>query len=111
MRVYGNLMNRVAEHSLQPKPEVGMGATIYLWSDRLAGSVIRVTKSGKTAWIQEDRTQRTDKNGQSEVQDYTFTADPDGRIFRATLRKDGTWRAGSNGVTFGRRDAYRDPSF
>ena len=37
MRPYGNLMNRISEHSLSPTPEIGMGATVYMWSDRHCG--------------------------------------------------------------------------
>jgi len=47
MRPYGNLMNRISEHSLSPTPAIGMGATIYMWSDRHAATVVAISKSGK----------------------------------------------------------------
>ena len=42
MRVFGNLMNRIAESCKQAVPEVGMGATITMHSDRHAATIIGV---------------------------------------------------------------------
>jgi hypothetical protein len=42
MRVFGNLMNRIAETAKPPVPEVGMGATILMYSDRHAATVIEI---------------------------------------------------------------------
>lgn len=111
MRMYGNLMNRISEHTLSPVPEVGMGATIYLHSDRLPCTVERVSPSGKTARLREDTAIRIDQNGMSELQKYRFEPNPNGRAFTARRRENGTWRAGSNGVSFGARSKYYDFSF
>lgn len=111
MKLYGNLMNRISEDSLSPAPTVGMGATIYLWSDRYPATVTKVSTSGKTVTLTEDHAERTDKNGLSESQTYEFSPNPSGRVWTARKTKRGTWRAGGNGVTFGSRAAYRDPSF
>ena len=106
MKAYGNLVNRILEHSLSPVPEVGMGATIHWWSDRTAGTVTKVSPSGKTVTITEDRvTEWKDHYG------VTFAANPDGRTFVARLTKNGTWKSAGNGVRLGSRAAYNDPSF
>ena len=103
--MYGNIINRIQENSSNLKPEVGMGATIYWWSDRTAGTVTKVSPSGKTVEITEDRvTEWKDHYGVS------FEANPNGRVFTARLR-NGKWKASGQGVTLGNRAAYRDPSF
>ena len=43
MRYYGNLINRLEENGGSVKPEVGMGVTEYLWSDRRAYEIVEVT--------------------------------------------------------------------
>lgn len=94
-------------------PEVGDGVTIFHYTDRSAGTVVRVSKSGKSAWVIPCKAIRTDDNGMSESQTYRYeditTAEP----FRVTLRKDGQWRRTKheNKVAFGFRNAYHDFSF
>ena len=94
-------------------PEVGMGATLVIGSDRYPATVIQVTQNGKRVVIQEDDAVRTDKNGLSESQTYEFTANPNGTIHIVTLRKDGRYRVtgGQTPVHLGSRDKYLDPSF
>jgi hypothetical protein len=98
------------------KPEVGVGATIHVGSDRYAGTIVRVSESGKTFWIQYDKSIRTDRNGQSESQSYKHEPNPNGEIKRVSRRKDGGWGITISDnyykpVTVGTRSAYRDPSF
>lgn len=111
MRVYGNLVNRFLEHSLSPKPEVGMGATIHMWSDRYPATVVAVSDSGKTVTLREDKV--TDWEPHPSGYGKAFADDPSGRTFRARIRKNGTWRTmgAGEGVTLGSRAAYRDPHF
>jgi hypothetical protein len=106
MKVYGNLINRISEHVKMPTPKPGDGVTIYMWSDRHAGTVTRVSPSGKTVWFTEDRV--TAWEG-----DYgtAFETVPGATERVARLRKNGTWKSDGNGITFGARNAYRDPSF
>lgn len=94
-------------------PQVGDGATIFHYTDRSAATVVRVSKSGKTAWIQADRAIRTDENGMSESQSYRFEPNPKGNIVRVSKRKNGEWRMSRDvrKVAFGYRDAYHDYSF
>lgn len=116
MRAYGNLINRIEEHSLST-PVLGGGATIYMWSDRLPATVmdIRVSASGKTTTVtlREDRV--------AEWKNYygvSFLPNENGRTWTVRNVRSGnargTWRTAGdsgNGVTFGARAAYRDPSF
>lgn len=112
MRVFGNLMNRIGENvTAPPVIEVGMGATIFMWSDRLPATVIAVSHKGKRVVLQEDAATRVDSNGMSEVQSYSFSPNPNGRTFNASLRKNGTWKSGTDGVRLGARAKYHDFSF
>jgi hypothetical protein len=94
-------------------PEVGMGATIQHWSDRTPATIIQVAPNLKQIVLQEDKSVRTDNNGMSEYQEYTFSTDTEGRIFTATLRKDGRYRlTGSKElVSIGTRSKFYDFSF
>lgn len=105
MKAYGNLINRILENT-NGVPIVGMGATIYWWSDRTPGTVVNVSPSGKTVTIRED-----DVVEWKDHYGVSYRDNPNGRLYTARRRKDGTWKAGGNGVSFGRRAAYRDPSF
>jgi hypothetical protein len=106
------MLNRILEHSKNPKAEVGMGATVYFHSDRHAATVTKVSPSGKTIELQEDRAVRTDKNGMSESQSYTFERNPNGRVYVARLRANGTFKTSNGeGVTLGTRSEYYDFSF
>ena len=42
MKLYGNVINRIQEEAISKAPEVGMGVTEYLWSDRNAYEIIEV---------------------------------------------------------------------
>ena len=102
-----------------PKPEVGMGATELMFSDRHACTIVEVSKSGKQLWVIQDKATRTDNNGMSESQEYTFETVEDKGTNRQhyKLRKNGCWvQAGGsmkNGTRLlvGKRDEYYDYSF
>lgn len=111
MRVYGNLMNRIAEHS-SGAPEIGMGCTVCIYSDRHAATVIEI-RTPRMIVVQRDKATRADDNGMSDCQSYTYERDPDGTKQTFTLRKNGTWREskGSNGLRLGVRDEHYDFGF
>lgn len=125
MRVFGNLMSRIAESCKQATPEVGMGATITGYTDRHAATIVAigVFKSGPNKGkpskvvVQQDNAKRADKNGMSESQEYTYTPNPKAQKQTFTVRRDGSWReAGSvgndgYGLIIGDRDEYYDYSF
>jgi len=94
-------------------PEVGMGATICCYSDRLPATIIDIMNGGKKISLQVDTAIRLDSNGMSEWQEYRYIANPEGAIFTATRRKDGTYRvSGTKSIVFiGQRRKYYDYSF
>lgn len=95
----------------QPQPSVGMGITVLMWTDRHAGTITRVSPSGKTFWFQEDIATRTDKNGMSDSQSYEFMPNPDASIQCARLTKSGAYKCNGTQIRVGDRDAYHDYSF
>lgn len=93
------------------QPEIGMGVTEHMYSDRHAYTIVLIHKSGKKIRIQQDKAKRIDKNGMSDQQEYEYTPNPDGRIYELSLRKNGEWRkvGVQNGSVFGigyRREYY-----
>ena len=105
----GSFMNLMMSGPSQETPKVGDGATITRWTDRSAGTIIRITKC--TIVVREDKAERTDKNGMSEVQEYAYTPDPEGRTYTFRKTKRG-WRCvEGHGLGIGYRKAYHDFSF
>lgn len=96
-------------------PTVGMGATIQFWSDRQAATIIAV--NGRTVTVQADLATRTDDNGMSECQSYNYYPNPNGAIYKFSLRKDGRYHEvgvkmyGGCRLHIGVRDNYYDFSF
>ena len=64
-------------------PTVGMGVTMNFYSDRHAGTIIKVKKAGKGVLIhvQQDNVKCIDNNGISESQDYEFSPNPNGPVY------------------------------
>lgn len=96
-------------------PVKGMGCTIQGHSDRHACTIIRVSESGKTFWCQRDIATRTDNNGMSESQEYTFRPDPShGTKYEVYKTRDGkNWKVRGAGlfVLVGIRREFYDFSF
>lgn len=122
----GSLVNHLmGDRTLQPVPEVGMGATLLYWSDRHAATIVGIeslVKEGDkvvkgTIRVRRDRAIRTDSNGMSESQSYRFEPDPDSPTMEFTFRKTGAWvckgqsSKGGLKVGIGHRDEYHDFSF
>ena len=98
-----------------PDPEVGMGCTQMMWTDRNAYTVMEVLSPTRIT-VTRDRAKRTDKNGLSESQTYEYTTDPDGCPLIVTKRRNGRWVAQGDSQTsshfaMGERSTYSDPSF
>ncbi len=92
-------------------PAVGMGFTTGAGSDCYPGTVIEVSKSGKTIKVQADDFVRADKAGPyTENQTYTYTANPNGHVETYRKTKRGWTSHGSRGG-LGFRRAYFDPHF
>jgi hypothetical protein len=103
----GSLMNHVMSRG-ETKPEVGMGATILMWTDRKAGTIIKVTPT--QVHVQVDKATRTDTNGMSESQEYAYERDTNGAVYVFRMTKRG-YRCNGNGLGIGYRRAYHDYSF
>jgi hypothetical protein len=92
------------------KPVVGMGATICWLTDREAGTVIAVSKTGKTFTVQIDKATRFDGNGMSDMQDYSYERDPAGITYTVRMTKRG-WATDGKRVVLDMRRKYHDFSF
>ncbi|MDD3029864.1 MAG: hypothetical protein PHS57_06265 [Alphaproteobacteria bacterium] len=118
-QMVGGLMNRLGERAIGPEPEVGMGCTEFMYSDRHAYTVVEIlSKPGtpvKRVVVTRDIATRIDNYGMSDAQDYEYTTDPNGirRILR--LNKWGQWKeeGSPDGSSYGmgRRDEYYDYTF
>lgn len=105
----GSLVNSTLA-ALQKQPQVGDPCTILSWSDRNPGTIVKVT--AKQVHVQYDTYERTDKNGLSESQEYTYSRNPDGMIEVFRLNKYGRWKSkGGRYLSIGRREKYHDFSF
>lgn len=113
---YGSLQNRLGERAKSPKPEVGMGATEFYWSDREPWEIIAV-KDDRHITVRTLGTKRIDSNGMSECQDYEYYSDPNGRTAELFLTNKGRWverigrRYGCNTFVIGYAEKYYDYSF
>lgn len=111
---YGSLNNLISSQSTkgQPKPTIGLVLTVLHWTDRSTGQIVRVSDSGKTFWFTDDVITRTDNNGFSECQTYSYENNGTGPQTRVSLRKNGQWKTSSgNVIQLGYRRAYHDFSF
>ncbi len=115
----------------QPKPVVGMGATLLGWTDRKPATIRRATEIASKVWayeivVTEDDARRIDNNGMSESQEYEYSVREDGyRLLFRQDRKTGAWYemrrnettgklnrvSGANRIVIGRREKYHDFSF
>lgn len=112
------------------KPEVGMGVSVYHWTDVEPGTIIRVSTSGRQIWFRKDSATLLNGVGSGEPDALTFT--PGGFVghtsgqqrwsitpceagheYSATLRADGTWRlvGSKTRVKINERVKYRDFNF
>lgn len=107
----GSLTNYLMSGPTKAKAdrEVGMGVTMLSWTDRHAGTIVKITP--KQIHVQRDEATRIDKNGMSESQEYSYLPISGApiEIFRLTKRG---WRSASySGLAIGVRDEYYDYSF
>jgi hypothetical protein len=102
--------------------KIGDGATIQMYSDRRAATIIKISPSGKTIAIQEDHAELLNRNelkinpgGFSANiqggQKYSFKPDIYGTIRRARKRKDGKWYSQGNRIIIGERQHFYDFNF
>lgn len=100
----------------QSQPEIGMGVTYSIGSDRYPYTVVEIVNH-RTIKVQEDIFKRTDENGFSESQTYEYSRNKNAPLKILTLRKNGRWVQKGNSLEdpgrywVGQRNAYQDPSF
>jgi hypothetical protein len=104
-------------------PSAGDGATICRFSDRTACTVVRVTPSGHTLYLQPDTATldgwkpKIIPGGFSghcvnnEEQRYTYEANPNAPFHRATRRKDGRFRTSQGESVIPGRNHFHDYNF
>lgn len=110
----GSFQNQqMAQMQSKDQFEVGDGATLVMYTDRKACTVIDIQRNGRVVTIQEDHAIRTDTKGMSESQVYRFEPNPEGTIHSVTKRRDGTYkvRGSQTPVVIGHRSHYYDYSF
>jgi len=111
VRGYGSLQNAIGNQTRSLKPEIGMGVTELMYSDRHPYTVVKVLTT-KRIVVKADIATRIDKNGYSESQEYRYEQDPQTAEVVLFLNKFGRWkRAGdAQGSTYliGRREEYYD---
>ena len=113
--MYGSLINSIYDQSKSTEPEVGQGATILMWSDRHAGTIVEVVrfKTGKRAGkvksvtVQQDKAIRVDNLGMSDAQSYRYERDENGRLWVFKTDMQGRF----HGLLIGHRDEHYDYSF
>jgi hypothetical protein len=95
------------------KPIIGMGATHQLYTDRHAYTVIRVSDSGKTCWLQRDKATMREGYSVFGQQSYIYELNPEAGEKRCYRSKDGKWKMGllKDLVYLGVREEYYDPTF
>lgn len=126
IRWEGSLQNRLMENTkAREMPKVGDGATILMYTDRHAATVVMVDEKRKIVTVQQDNAKRVDDYGMSDCQEYEYASDPGGAMTNFRLGKDNRWSQvrwndetnrwnyvpGGNGVIFGVRRKYYDFSF
>ena len=129
--MYGSLVNRLQERMVigALAPAVGMGVTMTSYSDRHAGTIIKVEKVGKgtVLTVQADNAKRVDTNDMSESQSYEYTPNPNGSIhyykqsspntrwhhmyIKPETGKLNRFAFSTGGLFIGERDEYYDFSF
>ena len=111
VRGYGSLVNAISNQTKSLKPEVGMGVTELMYSDRHPYTVVTILSEKKIQVIRDIAT-RVDKNGYSESQEYTYTPDYESLAVTLRLNKHGRWKevGHPDGSTFlvGKREEYYD---
>ena len=105
----------LADTILDNAPVVGFGVTVQIGSDRYAGTIVEVSKSGHLFKFQRDRAKPTKNNDYYGSQSYIFVPDEDAKVEVATRRKDGRYRlkgcSNYGTVYVGKRGEYQDPHF
>jgi hypothetical protein len=90
-----------------------MPCTVCWITDRKAATVVAVSPTGIKVTVREDKSMRTDKNGMSDSQIYSYERDPKGTEHVFHRQGDGTYRSANQGkrLALGVRHTYYDYGF
>ncbi len=91
-----------------PAPTVDMPCTVCWQNDRKAATVIAVSPTGSKVTVREDKATRTDKNGMSDSQQYTYERDPAGARHVFHRRSNGSYQTRGKRLSLGERSSYHD---
>lgn len=94
------------------KPRVGMPTTIYYITNQKTTTVVYVSAGGRKVIVREDSSIRTDNNGMSDQQTYTYTQNPEGKehtFYRRAMGYGG--RRGGKYLALDSHQTYYDYSF
>lgn len=114
-QMVGSLQNRLSEHMIPPEPEVGMGCTELLYSDRHAYEIIEVKDARHCKARALDCKMKPGTDWLD--QDYEYSSNPKNPVVNLFKTCRGYWverySNGSYGSRFrlGVAEEYRDPSF
>ena len=116
-RWYGSFQNRLLERTKPAVPEVGMGCTECLWSDRYPYEVIEV-KDARHCTVRELDAIVVSGYTNDGSAEYRYESNPNGRTKTLFLTNKGRWVEkvgrswkGSSGWAIGYAEKYYDPSF
>lgn len=104
-------MKRNDSENASETPSVGAPATICYLTDRVACTIVRVSPNGARVTVREDKAIRTDGNGMSESQSYTYERNPDGTEHVFHRQGDGSYQARGKSLHIGSRRSYHDYSY
>jgi len=127
----GSLVNNIHSRATigQPRPKVGMGATILSWTDRHAATITKVSEYCGKVWLYEievvrDNAKVVSGSGHDGSAVYEFTPGDGSPHLFAFSKKTQRWepvirnpdtgklnKQRGLGLLIGERDHYRDPSF
>jgi len=114
----GSVINHIMANSKSIEPERGMGATVLMYTDRKAATIVLVNIAKTSVFISMDTATRIDSNGMSESQTYEYASNMDSKdLSEYTLRKNGRWVKKGEGmkngqkIAIGFRETYHDYSF
>lgn len=120
----GSFVNYLISGAGQREPEVGMAATICMWSDRNPATVVEVLrfKSGarkgqvRGVLVTEDNYKVVSGSEHDGSAQYEYTSNTQGVRYTFLINQRGQYvgkgaHVGGDKLSLGNREAYRDPSF
>lgn len=109
-KMQGSVINRIAETAEGQIPEIGMGCTGYMWTDRIACTIIEIKAKNRIVVQRDDCKMEPWPSGYAV--DDSYTPNPEGQTYELIKTKRGWKQVGcSTRFVLGKRSEYCDPSF